>query len=400
MCKNVQMITRRLQAFISQDLQKKMVLLAGPRQCGKTSLAKNLLKDRNGEYYNWDIEKHRMTLLQNQMSAAADFWVFDEIHKYRRWRNWLKGIYDEYSEEKEILVTGSAKLDAYSRGGDSLQGRYFFHRLHPFTLAEVTRKKFVDSKDIPEIALAVTDSDHKTLQDLLLLGGFPEPFQSGSKRDADRWRLLYGTRLLREEVSSLERVIEIDKMELLYQRLPEVIQSSLSVNGLREDLQVAHETVKHWLSIFENLYLCFQLPPFGPAKLKAVQKEQKLYFWDWSRAPTEAARLENLVATHLLRLCHWIEDVEGQSAELRYFRTRMGHEVNFIVLKSGKPWLAIEVKTTEQNLDPNLKYYLERVKTPFAFQLHLKGKKDWQTPAINGTQVRILPAAHFLAQLP
>ncbi|PWU17609.1 MAG: AAA family ATPase [Bdellovibrio sp.] len=391
---------RRLTGHIEADLPKKMVLLAGPRQCGKTSLAKDLVRKVGGSYYNWDIEKDRRILVSQKLDAGAALWALDEIHKYRRWRNWLKGIYDEHGEEKEILVTGSAKLDVYGRGGDSLQGRYFFYRLHPLTFSELTQKSFGESEDIFRFGQTPTRSDADTFLDLLNLGGFPEPLFSGSTRFANRWRLLYGTRILREEVASLEHVLEIDKMEMLFHRIPDLIQSPISINGLREDLEVAFETVRNWLKIFENLYLCFAVSPFGPSKLKAVKKEKKLYFWDWSRAISEPARMENLIATHLLRLCHWIEDIEGQPAELRYFRTRAGAEVDFVILKASKPWMAVEVKTAEQSLDRNLKYLLERVKVPWAFQVHLRGGQDWLAPSINGARIRVLPAVTFLSQLP
>lgn len=394
------MVERRITQIIQNDLNKKMILLAGPRQSGKTSIARHFVKRQKASYYNWDIEKDRKALLQGQLNAATGLWAFDEIHKYRRWRNWLKGVYDEYGQTKKILVTGSAKLEVYSRGGDSLQGRYFLHRLHPFTLSEVLHLDFVEINDIPHLPRMQTKAGQNTLIDLLQLGGFPEPFLSGSNKEANRWRLSYGTRILREEVISMEKILELDKMELLYQRLPEVIRSPLSINSLREDLEVAFETVANWLSIFENLYLSFRVPPFGPARIKAVKKEQKFYFWDWSRTQDESARLENLVATHLLRLCHWIEDVEGETAELRYLRTRMGHEVDFLVLRSGKPWIAVEVKSKEQSLDPNLKYFLERVQIPWAFQIHLHGENDWEHPSINKSRIRILPVAQFLSQLP
>src|SRR5439155_27072639 len=177
----------------------------------------------------------------------------------------------------------------------------------------------------------------------LALGGFPEPFLSANKKEAARWRLGYGARLIQEEVRDLEQVRELDRLELLYDRLGAVVGSVLSINSLREDLEVAFETASNWIAILERLDAVFRIAPYGPPRIKSVKKEQKLYFWDWPRAETEGARFENMIAMHLLRLVHWARDVEGEKLDLRYFRTRMGHEVDFMVLRSGKPWIAIEV---------------------------------------------------------
>ena len=195
---------------------------------------------------------------------ATDAWFFDEIHKYRAWRNYLKGLYDAAGGRKRILVTGSARLDFYRFGGDSLQGRYFYFRLHPLSLAEVGGRT-------PEDLAA-----------LLELSGFPEPFLGGSATEARRWSLAYRERLIRDEVTSLESISDLGKLELLALTLPSRVGSPLSVNALREDLQVSHATVARWLDVLERLYAIFRVPPFGAPRLRAVKKEQKHYHFDWT----------------------------------------------------------------------------------------------------------------------
>ncbi len=400
----VDKISRRLAPVVKEDLKKKMVFIAGPRQCGKTTLAKSLIPSVSDTkaYYNWDIDSDRKLLLHNQLNPESKLWVFDEVHKNRRWRNWLKGIYDEHHEDHRILITGSARLDLYSRGGDSLQGRYYAHHLHPITLSEFAGVPFSPDSLIQFQSEAHSTNSHhqKLLSDLLILSGFPEPLFSGSKVESDRWRLNYGARLVREEVTSLEQVQDLARMELLYEYLSKTVGSVLSMNSLREDLEVSFSTVKNWIEIFERLYGVFRIYPFGPHKIKAVKKEAKLYFWDWGQASTESAQFENLVAVHLLRWVHWMQDVLGQKYELRYFRTTVGHEVDFIVLKDGKPFIAIEVKVDDRPLDAGIKYLLERMKIPNAFQISLNGKLDYFGPALKGGRVRFLPAAKLLLQLP
>ena len=396
------MIKRRIAPVIEKDLKKKMVILAGPRQCGKTTLANDIAIKWDGETvsYNWDIEEQRRQILKSQIDNKAKLWIFDELHKFRRWRNWLKGQYDQHHSKHSFFVTGSAKLDAYSRGGDSLQGRYYFHRLHPFTLAEIlNRGKILSVEEAMQMLQPVSSGGQKTLKTLLTLGGFPEPYSSQSEQEAARWRLTYYSRIIRDEIRSLEQIQDLDRVQLLVERLPVTVGSVLSLNSLREDLEVAFETIRNWVNILERLYAVFRVPPFGRPRIKAVKKEQKLYFWDWAHVEKESARLENLVAMHLLRFVHWQEDVNGEKWELRYFRDVVGHEVDFILLRKEKPYCAIEVKTESDSLDPNLKYLLERVKIPYAFQINLKGEKDWSPPSINGSIIRIAPVAHFLAQL-
>ncbi len=392
---------RILTPVLEQDLVRKMVLLSGPRQCGKTTLAKSLVKNSNGQYYCWDIEKDRRVLKQNQMSADTPFWVFDELHKFRQWRNWLKGVYDEHHNDKKILVTGSARLDLYSRGGDSLQGRYYFHRLHPITFSEFYKIRSQEPFErFTELNTHQPISSGKEILDFCKIGGFPEPLIFGSEKQASRWRLNYAARLVREEVRGLERIQELDKMELLYERLEHTVGSILSINSLREDLEVAFTTVKKWIIVFEKLFGVFRIFPFGVPRLKAVKKEAKLYFWDWGKPTQVAAQFENMIAVHLLRFVHWMEDVEGERCELRYFRDVVGHEVDFIVLRKQKPWFVVEAKLNDRPLDPNMKYFLERVQVPFAYQVSLEGLKDWEPQKINGCKIRVLPASRFLANLP
>jgi len=315
--------------------------------------------------------------------------------------NWLKGAYDLHGERHPILVTGSARLAAYSRGGDSLQGRYFLHRLHPLTLSELCGIGVPeDPEEIPRLSAAAPAGAEEALEGLDRLGGFPEPLLSGSARTAARWRLGYGARLVREDVRDLEDFRDLDRIESLFDALPATVGSLLSVNALREDLEVAYRTAATWLAGLERLYAVFRVPPFGPPKIRALRKAQKLYFWDWARIPGDAARAENLVLLHLLRLVHWLADLHGERAELRFFRDTAGHEVDAVVVRGGKPWMAVEVKSGDAPLDRGLRYLLERVPVPWAFQVALRGRVDRVQAVGSRGRVRLVPAARFLASLP
>jgi len=292
---------RYLAAQIEKDLARKMAFVGGARQVGKTTLALQVLGDLPG-YLNWDVPEDRERILTGKLPPSP-LLVLDEIHKYRSWRNYLKGLYDSQVQsrrKRRILVTGSARLDFYRFGGDSLQGRYHYLRLHPFSVAELgirTRREFAR---------------------LLEIGGFPEPFLQGSAVEARRWSREYRTRLIRDDLASLERVQDLGNIELLMLRLPELVGSPLSINALREDLQVSHKTLSKWVDMLERLYAVFRLPPLGAPRLRAVKKERKHYHADWTLVPDRALRFENLVASHLLKWVHFEEDSKGRDLELRY----------------------------------------------------------------------------------
>lgn len=369
--------TRYLRQQILEDLKRKMVFLAGPRQVGKTTLALGLPGAPKG-YLNWDIAEDRERILRREL-PTNDLLILDEIHKYRRWRDWLKGIYDAQvrGPRRRILVTGSARLDYYRYSGDSLQGRYHLLRLHPLSVAELGIEATAD------------------LEQLLQLGGFPEPFFSGSKTEARRWSREHRNLMIREEVSSFERVQDLGSLELLALRLPELVGSPLSLNALREDLQVTHKTVANWVAILERMYSVFRLPPFGHPRLRAIKKANKHYHFDWSLVGDRAARFENLVASHLLKWVHHQQDIAGRDLELRYFRDTDGREVDFLVTEARHPILLVEAKLSGAKVDRSLKYLSQRFPDARAWQLCLDDSKDFETPE----GLRVAPAAELLREL-
>jgi predicted AAA+ superfamily ATPase len=394
-------LTRRIEPLITADLRHKMVFVAGPRQVGKTTVAQHQLADTQGAYFNWDVASHRRALRDGDLPSDKRLWVFDELHKQRGWQRWLKGVYDVEHSRHAILVTGSARLDVFTRGGDSLQGRYLLHRMHPVTLSELSGLRAVERiEDLPKLALAAPSDAVSKIDALATLGGFPEPLLRGSQTYAARFRLGYGTRVVRQDIRDLETFRDLDKIEQLFDRLPALVGSPLSVNALREDLEVAPATVESWIKALERLYAVYRVPPYGPPKIKAVKKAQKLYFWDWSRIEASAQRAENMIMSHLLRLTHWLEDVHGEKAELRYFRDVLGHEVDAIVLRKGKPWLAVEIKESDAPLDAGLRYFAERVSVPHVFQVSLRGRVDRMLRDVGKSGVRLVPASRFLASLP
>ena len=327
-------------------------------------------------YLNWDVAIHREQILKGELPTSK-LWIFDEIHKYRQWRNYLKGLYDSKSTGQKILVTGSGRLDLYRYSGDSLQGRYHLLRLHPFSAAELGLKSLSE------------------LTDLVNLGGFPEPYLSGSEVEARRWSREYRTLLIREEVATLERIQDLGQLELLMLRLPDLVGSPLSINALREDLQISHKTASSWLNALERLFAIFRLAPFGAPSIRAVKKERKHYHFDWSLPTEDAARFENMVASHLLKWVQFKQDIEGLDWDLRYFRDVDRREVDFIVTNKTTPLLMVECKLSHRDVDPNLVYLKRKFPAADAWQISLSGAKDYRTRE----GIRVAPATELLKGL-
>lgn len=371
------MYRRYLFEQIKQDVNRKMVFLGGPRQVGKTTLAKMILDtEANGIYLNWDVSKHREQIFQQEIPEASMI-VLDELHKYKDWRQYLKGIYDLYGTQKRILVTGSARLDYYRHGGDSLQGRYHYLRLLPLSVAE----------------LKITTKEN--ISRLLTLGGFPEPYFSGSEVQARRWSREYRDRLIQEDIVSLEQTTSLQKIELMMLRLPDLVGSPLSINSLREDLNVSHKAVSNWLEIMERLYAIFLVPPFNKNLLRAVKKEQKHYHFDWTVVKDKGAKFENMVAVHLLKWVFWNQDVLGKDMALQYFRDIDGREVDFVITEDKDPIMCIECKVKDEKPSKPLQYFFRKFPSCKAWQVTLEGNKNSTTKE----GIRIAPAEVFLSTL-
>lgn len=369
-------LLRYLEKQIRADLEEKMVFLGGPRQVGKTTFAQSLIKnfkDRHRAYLNWDSLDDKKRIQKGEWPATEKLIVLDEIHKFKNWRNLIKGFYDKLKNTHHFLVTGSARLDYYRKGGDSLLGRYHYFRMHPLTIPEL--KNQFPSGDVER---------------LMTFGGFPEPFLKKSPTHLKRWHRQRKERIVYSDIRDLENVREISQIEILIDALPDRVGSPLSKKNLAQDLEVDFKTVEKWISILENVYYCYRISPFGAPKIKAVKKEQKLFLWDWSEHQDQGALWENFVAGHLLKFCHYHEDCFGDKMELRFLRDVLGREVDFVVIKNKKPLFAVECKTGERNLSPHINYFAQRTNIPKFYQVH-RGKLDKKVD----DRIRILPFTAF-----
>lgn len=362
---------RYIHKSINEDLKRKMILIGGPRQVGKTTLARGFITDKK-QYLSWDDLEDRQVIKKHQVDTNLKVVVLDELHKYSRWRMLLKGLFDKYGDILKILVTGSARLDHFRKGGDSLFGRYHYYRLHPLTFSELRN-----------------NNETNIISDLLRFSGFPEPYGLKDLTFHKRWQRERLSRVVSQDISDLGSVKELSLIELLVDALPERVGQPLSIKSLSEDLEVSPNTISRWIELLEQVYYCYRIIPYGPSKIRAVKKTNVLYLWDWSEIESSGFRFENLVASHLLKYCHFLEDTQGDKMELRYIRDIDGREIDFVVMKNKKPIFAVECKTGEKSFSKHLFYFDERTDIPKFYQVHM-GTKDYT----NGN-CRVLPFEVF-----
>lgn len=348
---------RYCENFILEDLSKKMVFIGGPRQVGKTTISKNLCEQLNSKciYYNWDVEEDRRAILNKKWLENVPLVIFDELHKYPRWKQWIKGVYDSKPAGQEFLVTGSARLDVYKRGGDSLMGRYHYWRLHPFTLDELPSNL----------------SCEESYARLLTLGGFPEPFLSGDEREARRWRRERFDRILKEDVRDLDNIKNIQLLSIFTDALRMRVGSMIKLSNLAHDLEISPATAKVWLELVEKMYIAFSIKPFIRDIQRSILKPPKVYFFDNADILNDdaGAKLENLVATTLLKRLHFIEDYFGYKCSLHYIRDKDNREIDFAVVVNNILEFLIEVKLSDDNISSSLKYYTQKLKPKQAVQI-------------------------------
>jgi len=389
---------------------KSMIFLAGPRQAGKTTLARIIAKGfTNSLYCNWDIPDHRTSLLTNPtfftslpcLDDSKPLIIFDEIHKYRDWKNYLKGVYDQFGADYQFLVTGSGRLDLYQKGGDSLAGRYLLFNLWPFTMSEL-RSSARSLQDFLADPLAVSngmaEENEKMWERLETLSGFPEPFLNGKIPSYRRWSNAFSQRLIREDIRELTNIRTVTDIETLYHLLPSRVGSPLSVPSLADDLKVSYNTVQNWLAIFERFFLTFSLPTWTNRISRAIQKERKVYILDAPRIKDPAARFENMVALELWRAVSCWNAMGAGNFSLHFIKNKEKQEVDFLLANEREPVLLVECKLNDTQPAKALLSAQQVLRVP-AIQV-VKAAQGYRTFSNDGLSVVVAPACQWCAGLP
>jgi predicted AAA+ superfamily ATPase len=389
---------------------KSMVFLVGPRQVGKTTLAKIISRSFvNNLYFNWDIPQDKARLAVNptffqeikRRDPSTPLIIFDEIHKYKDWKNYLKGVYDEFHDRYQFLVSGSGRLDIYQRGGDSLAGRYLLFHLWPFTIAELGKRNLTIG-DFLENPLQISMNGSGQLKEewtrLSTLTGFPEPYLANRRATYRRWSNTYSRQLIREDIRDLTGIKSVEDMETLYFLLPSKVGAPLSVPSLATDLKASYNSVRSWLSVFERFFLIFSISPWTERIARAIQKERKVYLWDAPRIEEPAARFENMVALELWRaVTNWTDLGYGQFS-LHFIKNKEQQEVDFLIANGRKPVVLIEAKFSASQPSSTLRKFQSALSIP---GVQLIGEAEGYRVFSNDDQsILVAPGYQWLSQLP
>jgi predicted AAA+ superfamily ATPase len=381
-----------------------MLFLAGPRQVGKTTLAKEILSRHGGIYLNWDNLEDRITFLGTNkniidklppraLGQGKPFILFDEIHKYKDWKNRLKGFYDEVGKAYNILVTGSAKLDLYHKGGDSLMGRYFPYSVHPISINEILRPE--QGKNLIEPPQKITEEAYKNLFEF---GGFPDPYIKASQTFARQWKRTRYNQLLREDIRDLGSIQDVDQLELLVFLLKNQIGNQINYTNLANKVRVTDMTIRRWIGLLKATYYCYFLRPWSTNVPRSLLKDPKVYLWDWSDIDDPGARFENFIAAHLHKsVAYWNESGKGDF-ELFYLRDKDQREVDFLVTQNNKPWMLVEAKVSSENFSPSLLYFKEKLEPSYTFQV-VHDMAYLHHSCFETHHPLVVPARTFLSQL-
>lgn len=386
---------------------RQMLFLMGPRQVGKTTTAlASATAIGASTYFSWDNPDHRRTLLAGPQAIAAALeldrlredvpvCVLDEIHKYGKWKGLLKGLFDSYGDRAQFLVTGSARLDVFKAGGDSLMGRYFPYRMHPLSVAELV------STELPEdeFIRPPTPVDEEQFQALMNHGGYPEPFLKDSDRFWRRWSATRTQQLMKEDLRDLTQVRELGQVETLAELVAHRIGQLVSYSSLSRDIGASVDSIRRWIRTLESLYYCFSVRPWHVNVTRSLRKEPKYFLWDWSQVKDPGARAENMVASALLKAVHvWSDRGQGSFA-LHFIRDKEKREVDFVVVRDGAPWFLVEVKQSGRaSLSPHLHRFKEQTGARHAFQVAMDAPYV-DRDCFAETEPVIVPARTFLSQL-
>ncbi len=384
------------------NANRQMVFLSGPRQVGKTTLSK---MDEDCFYLNWDNKNDRMDILAgpnelvekhglNAFDVRKKLMIFDEIHKYDKWKQFLKGFFDSFGEDQKIIVTGSARLNIYKKSGDSLMGRYFNYRIHPFTVSEILDPVYGED----EIKMPSMISDD-SFSNLLEFGGFPEPMIRADSRFYNKWRRLRSEQFFQEDLRDLTNINEITLIETLAEILKHQSGNMVNYSSLSNDLGVSVDTVKRWFNVLENMYYIFTLRPFYKNVPKSLRKQPKVFLRDWSLIKDPGQKAENFIAAHLLKAVDFWTDTGFGDYKLFYLRDKQKREVDFLVTKDGDPWFMVEAKaSSSKSVSPSLEYFAKLLNVEHAFQVDLNGKYVGRDCFSVNRPVKV-PAKTFLSQL-
>jgi predicted AAA+ superfamily ATPase len=397
--------TRIYDAILEEHLaqHRQMAFVSGPRQVGKTTTCRS----HADTYANWDNLDDREQILGgptqlvaklglDRLSTKMPVALFDELHKHPRWKQFLKGFFDTYADQVSIIVTESSRLDTYRRVGDSLMGRYFLYRMHPFSVAETLHKDLPDPKRVVRPPKKPKPAEFDALWQH---GGYPEPFLKRDRRFSRRWQDLRTQQLLREDVRDLTQIQQIDQLTMLVKLLSVRSANQIVYSNLARDVQASVDTIRRWIDTLSSLHHGFLIKPWFKNVSRSIRKEPKWFLRDWANIEDDGSRAETFVGCHLLKAVEGWNDLGLGRFHLAYLRDKAKREVDFVVIRDDRPWFLVEVKFHEDQISGSLKHYQDQIKAPYAFHVVVDAAYVDADCFARPRGPVVVPARTFLSQL-
>lgn len=338
----------------------RVVLLCGPRQAGKTTLARQVAADRL-PFVTLDDATVLNTASTDPVGFVRnlDRAVIDEVQRAPALLLALKTAVDADPRPGRFLLTGSANLMTLPRVADSLAGRMAIIRLLPLAQAEVRHKRpsFLDqvfAGETPQSATAVVGDD---LVETVLAGGYPEALVRPGWRRRRDWHLDYVEAILQRDVADVARIDQLSTLPRLLRVLAEHVGGLVNYSNFGSALGMNHVTTQKYVGVFESLFLVRALPPWSTNRLKRLVKSPKLHFLDVGLlaalrglSPDRLRRdrmplgplLESFVFGELLKLASWADD----RYEFSHFRDKEHNEVDIVLENGHGQIVGIEVKAS------------------------------------------------------
>lgn len=400
---------QKLLAELLQD--GKMAFISGPRQSGKTTFIKAYSeKYPNSRYFNWDSYSDKKSFAldphffekMDRKDLSKPLVLLDEIHKYKKWKNYLKGVYDDFSKDYQFVITGSGRLDIAQKGGDALSGRYFQMNLFPFTVSELAGKKrrladFIESP-LDGFAINAARETKDIWGALARYGGFPEPFVKGDDKFLRRWSESYAGQIIRDDIRNSYDIKNVGMLELLFAALPSKTGSPFSISGIASDFQVAFETIKNWLQILDAYYVLFTVSTWTKKVSRSILKEKKLYLFNYTEINDTAVKFENMAALELHKAVKFWNNAGYGGFGLHYLRNKDKEEVDFLISRDNQPLILIEAKSGDVNVSANLLTFQNYFNVP---AVQLVNVENIHRVIKNGKNRALVITAHaWLSSLP
>jgi len=338
-----------------------VVLIHGPRQCGKTTLARMAGDPRGYAYFSFDDDVALAAAVADPVGFVADLperTILDEVQRAPGLFTSIKTTVDRRRTPGRFLLTGSANVLLVPRLADSLTGRMEILRLHPLAQCELAARapRFLDALFGGTFKTRKYERLGKDLAERVAAGGYPAALARATARRRAVWYRDYVETLVQHDARDLARISSLDTLPRLLALAAGQTARLLNVSDLASPFQLSRPTIRDYVTLLERVFLLELLPPWHSNRLSRLIKTPKLHLGDsgvacallgldaaalWRDRSTLGQLLETFVFQELRRQASWHED----EIRLHHFRDKDGAEVDIVLERGAHEVAGVEVKS-------------------------------------------------------